>query len=326
MPELPEVESVRRSVEPLIVGRSVERATLHRRDVLVAPGDPAGGFARQRLAPSSGKSIRPKRITPADLLVGAIVRRVERRGKQLAIIAGPADRSAADSGLIAMGVQLGMSGHLQFLPRGVPAPSAHLHAEWIFENGRLLFHDPRRFGGLRVFRSLDALNEHWQALGPDALTIRPDDLIAALAHTRRAIKAALLDQSVIAGVGNIYADEALHISGIHPARRADLLDPETLVNLADAIRNVLSDSIDAGGSTLRDYADANGRPGSYQAAHAVYGRAGEACRTCGTALVSDLLAQRTTVWCPQCQPKAGSRNRRVMHISDPARSWAAPTR
>jgi len=138
---------------------------------------------------------------------------------------------------------------------------------------------------------------------------------SALAQTKRSIKSALLDQAVLAGVGNIYADEALHMAGIHPARRADGLRADEIANLAQSIAGVLAAAIAAGGSTLRDYADANGRPGSYQTAHAVYGRAGQPCLTCGTLLASRLLAQRTTVWCPHCQPaRTAVRFRSYAHL------------
>lgn len=302
MPELPEVESVRRSVEPLIAGRAVLAARLFRRDILVAPGDPAGGFSRQRAARADASTkaaavpLRPKRLRPTDLLAGATILRVDRRGKHLALITRPPDQ-------IALGVHLGMTGHLEFIESGRDLPRSHVHASWTFKHGILVFRDPRRFGGLRVFRSLDDLNEHWAALGPDALTITDADLHERLRASDRAIKAALLDQGVLAGVGNIYADEALFAARIHPARLASALKSVEVARLSAAIRSVLADALLAGGSTLRDYTDAHGRPGSYQDAHAVYGRSGEPCTVCGTRLTSAVLAQRTTVWCPQCQPR-----------------------
>lgn len=294
MPELPEVETVRRGVESRLLGRLIKSARLHRRDVLVAPGDPAGGFSRQRGAH------RPVRVGNADLLIGATVFAVQRRGKQLAICARLPDGSER-----ALGVQLGMTGHLGF--EGFDA--AHVHAEWIVAPGpkaratqsRLVFSDARRFGGLRVFRSLNDLHQHWRALGPDALSISGQELRDGLRGSRRAIKAALLNQAVLAGVGNIYADEALFEARIAPRALAKRLDADSCDRLAAAIRRILADACNRGGSTLRDFAAADGTPGSYQNHHQVYGRGGLPCPACGTPLRSTLIAQRTTTWCSHCQ-------------------------
>jgi len=247
-----------------------------------------GGFSRQR------SRHRPVRLRPGDLLQGASVSDIVRRGKQLAII--------ADDGH-ALGVQLGMTGHLGLIGPGGRAPEQHVHAVWRFDDGsRMYFEDARRFGSLRVFRSAADLDAHWSALGRDALTIEGDELAAALRDSDRPIKAALLDQAVLAGVGNIYADEALFMARIHPGRRAHRISVEEYQTLAAAIRSLLSKAVAAGGSTVRDYADADGRPGSFQLAHAVYGRAGLPCPSCSKSLRATLLAQRTTVWCPRCQP------------------------
>jgi formamidopyrimidine-DNA glycosylase len=311
MPELPEVEHTRRTLEPHLVGRTVVAARLLRRDIAVAPGDPPGGFSRSR----TRRHDAPRRLTRADLLAGERIARLDRRGKQLAIV--------ADSGR-ALLVHLGMTGHLAWRPPGDRAPAPpHVHATWTLADargrdaGRLIFRDPRRFGGLWILRSPEDLAARWAALGPDALTITPHDLAARLAATRRPIKAALLDQSTIAGVGNIYADESLFLARIHPATPADRLTADQVAALAAAIRQVLHESLDAGGSTLRDYLDATGRAGAYQDAHRVYGRAGLPCPACGTTLLALRLGQRTTVACPSCQPeprlpRAGGRGRRVI--------------
>lgn len=270
-------------------GRFVRSAELLRRDILIAPGDPPGGVSRQR----SGRRHIFSPIAEEDLLVGEVVDDILRRGKQLAIIA----RSGR-----CLVVQLGMSGTMNLIAaRGTL--DRHTHAIWSLDSGVCFcFRDPRRFGALRVFRSCDALEAHWAALGPDALTISGRALHDALTGSNRPIKAALLDQQVLAGVGNIYADESLHIARINPrfrGRRLSLLQADAL---AEAIRTVLSQAIAAGGSTLRDYTDADGRAGSYQSRHAVYGRAGLPCPTCSLVLSTALLAQRTTVWCSGCQP------------------------
>lgn len=293
MPELPEVESVRCSLEPEILHKRIKKAELFRRDVLVAPGDPRGGFSRQR----SGRPT-PAATRAHDLLEGCTITEIRRRGKQLAMIGVDA---AGESH--ALGVQLGMSGAVEFTKtRNEPAgPPAHTHAQWTFAHGVMRFIDPRRFGGLRVFRTLADLQKHFDELGPDALHITADALGAALATAKRPIKAALLDQTLIAGVGNIYADEALFISRIHPATIATRLTPEHVDTLAKAIRDVLRDAIGAGGSTIRDYRSASGVKGGFQSRHLVYGRAGEPCARCGTKLRGGRLAQRATVWCPVCQ-------------------------
>lgn len=295
MPELPEVESIRRSLAPRIVGRCITAAVLHRRDVLVVPGDPYGGFSRQR---GPATRARPRRVSPADLLAGATVTALERRGKQLVILGSRDDRT-----VLGLGVQLGMSGQLFHRAVGQTLPqSTHVHAVWTLDNGsRLIFRDPRRFGGLRSFPTQAAIDEHWARLGPDALEVTADQLAAALADSRRAIKAALLDQRVVAGVGNIYADEALFAAAIRPARRADRLRPADLDRLAAAIRGVLAAAVSAGGSTLRDYVDADGNPGTFQLAHAVYGRTGQPCPACGRPLAGGRVAQRATAWCRSCQ-------------------------
>lgn len=290
MPELPEVESIRRSLEPRLLGRAVRSATLHRRDVLVLPGDPFGGFARQR---GAARHTRPRRARGVDLLADADITALHRHGKQLALM--------ASTGHVLV-VQLGMSGQLFHRAAGERVPdTTHIHATWRFDDGRLIFRDPRRFGGLRALPTTHDLQQLWSTLGPDALTINPDALSASLADAARPLKAALLDQSLIAGVGNIYADEALHLARLSPTRSAAQLSASDTTRLATAIRQVIAHAIEAGGSTLRDYVDANGDPGTYQLSHAVYGRGGQPCTRCGKTLRSTILAQRTTVWCPHCQ-------------------------
>ncbi|MBX3365046.1 MAG: bifunctional DNA-formamidopyrimidine glycosylase/DNA-(apurinic or apyrimidinic site) lyase [Phycisphaeraceae bacterium] len=287
MPELPEVETLRRSLETHLVGRVVVDAELRRRDILTLPGDPPGGWTRGRTR------AREDPVDRAHLLVGARVWGVARRGKQLAI--------RGDSG-VCLCVHLGMTGTLRI---GDFSPDdRHVHACWRLDNTSVMyFRDPRRFGGLWTYPSPEALAERWHALGPDALAVGCDDLYARLKGSARAIKAALLDQGVIAGVGNIYADESLHAAGIHPRRMAGKLTHAECGRLADAIRSVLGHAITRGGSTFRDYVDAQGNPGTAQAYHMVYGRAGQACFGCRRPLQHAVIGQRQTVWCPACQPE-----------------------
>lgn len=273
MPELPEVESLRRSLEPGLLGRVVERVELRRRDIVDGPA------------------------TPAALLQGERIDNLRRHGKQMAIV------TSSGKHLV---VQLGMTGQVLLVHDEGELPPDHVHAVWRLRKdgshpGLLAFRDPRRFGGLTTLESREALQRRWSSLGPDALGITGGELLAGLRASKRAIKAALLDQAVLAGVGNIYADESLFLAQIAPRKLASRLNPKQVDRLAEAIRGVLEQAVRKGGSTLRDYVDASGRAGSFALEHQVYGRAGRPCVRCQTPLRSATLAQRTTVWCPLCQ-------------------------
>ena len=283
MPELPEVETVRHGLAEIMVGRRIERARLLRADFCVTEH---GG------AP-----------TPEEILEGATIRDVIRHGKQLAIV--------AESGRV-LRAHLGMSGQVRAASEDDLRRLTHVHASWSLKNRRgaaghpalVIFRDPRRFGGLWTHESMEAVRSGpWAALGPDALAISASRLAAGLAGSRRPVKAALLDQAVLAGVGNIYADEALFRARIAPARHAATLTRAEVARLAAAIRAVLRAAVAARGSTLRDYVDARGKPGRRQLRHLVYGRGGKPCHDCATPLASGVVAQRTTVWCRACQPR-----------------------
>lgn len=287
MPELPEVEILRKGLEPLLCGQTVARATLHRRDVAVGPDDPPGGFSRQRTP------IAPIRLNATQLLLGAKIHGISRKGKVLAIV-------AVDGRTL--GIHLGMSGQLLWDSGRAVIPTNHVHASWRFTDGsKLHFRDPRRFGGLWLADSPESL-PIWKSLGPDALELHPMQLSELLAPVRRPIKAALIDQSLLAGVGNIYADEALHRAGVHPRTPACDIPQAGVVELGRSIVAILREAIEAGGSTVRDYRNAMGQSGDFQRAHQVYGRGGQPCTTCGTRLEQDTIGQRTSVWCPTCQP------------------------
>lgn len=290
MPELPEVETVRRALDARITGRTVIGCTLRRRDVLAVPGDPPGGFSRSPARTS------PRRARRTHLLLGGRLTPPMRHGKQLALGSEDGRRLV---------VHLGMTGQLLHASRGRRLPvTDHQHATIRLDDGsRLVFRDPRRFGGLWALGSAEALVERWGALGPDALTLTEHQLADRLAGAHRPIKAVLLDQSKIAGIGNIYADESLFEAGIHPDRRAASLTGGDIAALAAAIRGTLKAAVAAGGSTIRDYTDPMSAAGEYQRAHRVYGRAGLPCRRCGAELRRTLVAQRTTVYCVACQPE-----------------------
>ena len=275
MPELPEVETVRRTLAAVLVGRTVGRVRVTRADVV------RGSAA------------------PAALMAGRSVTAIHRHGKQLAIVAG----ESADDGP-AIGVHLGMSGSMRYHGRETNGNGvAHVHVAWLLDDGgRVEFRDPRRFGGLWTYPTFTELRERrWAALGPDALSVAPRRLHAALARTSRAIKAALLDQQVVAGLGNIYVDELLHAAGVHPLTPANNLALPQIQSLVRRMRTLLNRAIDAGGSTLRDYVDGAGQPGGFQLRHRVYGRGGQSCRRCRGPLDQAVIAGRTTTFCPACQ-------------------------
>ncbi|MEX0876110.1 MAG: bifunctional DNA-formamidopyrimidine glycosylase/DNA-(apurinic or apyrimidinic site) lyase [Phycisphaerales bacterium] len=283
MPELPEVETVRRGLLP-IVGRTITDCDVRRRDVV---RDRASGNPNPRRGP----------IDPRSLLVGSRITEIARKGKQLALIGTDRDGRAR-----CVVVQLGMSGRVLLTDEPRIVPATHVHVVWKLDTGgRVAFRDARRFGGVVLHGPRESLQRAWSELGPDGLEIRAAELGAGLSGTTRSVKAALLDQKLIAGVGNIYADEALFEAGIHPRTRGCDLDHHQVRGLAGAIRAVLARAVDARGSTLRDYRDASDRSGSAQLLHRVYGRAGKACIVCGGAIESASLAQRTTCWCPVCQ-------------------------
>lgn len=280
-------------------------AMLLRRDVLTTPTDPPGGFSR------AGRGVRPSRLSrersSAWLLEHSTIVEIARVGKQLTLIGADAKAPHTRRFLC---VHLGMTGRLEFVPADAQRDDdavQHVHARWMFEHGTLRFVDARRFGGLKAFDDQLAWQASQQALGPDALLITGEGLFEAVRGSRRAIKAALLDQGVLAGVGNIYADEALYLAGLRPSTMCTNISLQDAARLSACIVQVLHASISSGGSTRRDFVDGDGKKGSYQDRHAVYGRGGQTCVRCGTKLRQATIAQRTTVWCPNCQPASSSR-------------------
>lgn len=246
-------------------------------------------------------------MNPADLLHGARVKRLHRHGKQLAL--------EVDDGRVLV-VQLGMSGQLLIETKTRRVAKTHRHLAWEIARAgealsRLVWRDPRRFGGVHAAPSLVALRSSaWGPLGVDALRVTPAQLARVMCGTR-AVKAILLDQRAIAGVGNIYADEALFLARISPLRSAERIDTADIARLAHALRITLRKAIVRGGSTLRDHRSATGAAGKAQRAHAVYGRAGKACVMCEGVLRSQRVAGRTTVWCPTCQRADGRSGHRT---------------
>lgn len=283
MPELPEVETVRRGLCP-IIDHPIVKCDVRRRDVV-----------RDRCFDTSNP--RRGRILPASLGIGSRIVGLERRGKQLAMIL---EHTKGSERVIV--IQLGMSGQVSLIDTARIPDAKHVHVVWTLDDGRrVCFRDARRFGGVTLLPDRAALERFWSALGPDALEITGEQLVAGLGTSTRAIKAALLDQWVLAGVGNIYADEALFRSGIDPRNPCDALSGPRIRALSLSIREVLRAAVDARGSTLRDYRDPSNQPGEAQLLHAVYNRAGQPCRVCGSAIEKTIIAQRSTCWCPRCQ-------------------------
>jgi formamidopyrimidine-DNA glycosylase len=278
MPELPEVEIVRRGVNDQVTGMRVTGVSVRRRDVIFGVDSPSA------------------RVLEHALLRSDVIDRTERTGKYLAII-GRTGRAVI--------VHLGMTGSLRVLAQPPAGDERHVHVVWKLsrrgETKFLLFRDPRRFGFIEACASMEKLERSLEHLGPDALNISASQLRAALHGRRSPVKAALLNQRLLAGVGNIYADEALHIARIYPARPCEHLGSDDFARLAAAIRKVLRMSLERGGSSIRDYRSSTGHRGGFQRRHQVYGRGGKPCLGCNTVLRVTRVAQRTTVFCPQCQ-------------------------
>lgn len=277
MPELPEVETVRRGLERHLVGRRIERVDV--------------GRERSVRRTSRGAVIAG--------LTNTVVEAADRRGKYLLL--------PLDSGDTAM-IHLRMSGQVLLAPAGTPRPP-HTHVVLHLDDGHeAWFVDPRTFGEVVVFDPdhVEAELPELARLGVDPIA-QPFDvgvLRRAFGTTSRALKPLLLDQHVVAGIGNIYADEILHRSRLRPDRPASSLDRRRLVTLQRSIVEVLTEAIDAGGSTLGDaqYVDLMGEVGSYQDDHRVYGRGGERCLTCGRGWIRrSVTGGRGTHWCPICQ-------------------------
>jgi len=193
-------------------------------------------------------------------------------------------------------VHLGMTGRL--LLGG--EPGKHTHAILSLDRGVLLYDDSRQFGCIQFCAEIP---ERVSRLGPDALEIGWEEFSAALRRRKTRMKALLLNQSFVRGLGNIYADESLFRAGIHPLAIAARLRPERARRLYDAMRAVLSEAIAAGGSSISDYVDAQGRKGFFQVEHRVYQRTGEPCVACGSPIRRLLVAQRSSHFCPKCQKR-----------------------
>jgi formamidopyrimidine-DNA glycosylase len=201
---------------------------------------------------------------------------------------------------------LGMTGQMTIVTPSAPIePHTHFIAD-LASGKQLRFRDPRRFGGI-FWLGREPSDE--SRMGPEPLSMTAKELAAKLARTKRAIKNALMDQRVVAGLGNIYVDESLFAAGIHPLKRADRLKGEEIARLSRAIKVTLKRAIRHRGSSLRDYVDADGAKGGFQNLHKVYAREAEPCATCGTPIKRIVLGGRSTHWCPNCQRRRTARRR-----------------
>jgi formamidopyrimidine-DNA glycosylase len=272
VPELPEVETVVRDLRGPLVGRRLRAVQVSRKRL------------RRRWSAAW-----------AGLLVGRTIGAVERRGKWILI----------DLGGPWLLVHLGMTGQLRVTGADEPR-LPHTHVVFALDDGRteLRFRDARRFGSVSYFASRDELDAFLDAahLGPEPFDLDPASWRRRLAGTARCLKAVLLDQTVVAGVGNIYADEVLFRARLHPARPAGDLTPRQADALRRAIPAVLHRAIACRGSTIRDYVGGCGLRGGYQEEFRVYQRTGQPCPRCGTPIERVVLAGRSTHFCPACQP------------------------
>ncbi len=279
MPELPEVETIARTLEPLIKGSTITKSNL---------------FLPRTLDKGS---------LDINLLHGRRIIGVSRRAKLALILLDPHKDDEKQAHMLA--VHLKMTGRLFVYAHDTPI-AKHTRFSLDLEHNnkakQLFFDDSRTFGYVRLVSpaSLEYW-PFWQKLGLEPLTHKPSELAKRLEGKRAGIKGLLLNQEYIVGIGNIYADEALFAAKILPTRKADTIPYTQLVELCAAIQKILLLSIEQCGSSIRDYRTAHGDAGSFQNTFAVYGRAGQVCKTCGQTLISSRVAGRSTVFCSYCQ-------------------------
>lgn len=270
MPELPEVETTRRGIAPYIENQTIAQIVIRNHQLRWPVPDHLNTTLAQR-----------------------IIHSVSRRGKYLLL--------ATDVGTLI--AHLGMSGSLRILQQE-QAPQKHDHLDFIFTNGICLrYHDPRRFGAMVWTTEPPFQHRLLIKLGPEPLS--PDfngDYLHQRAQNRSVlVKSFIMDSHIVVGVGNIYANEALFLAGIHPERPAGSITLERYIKLAEAIKTVLEQAITQGGTTLRNFVNEAGNPGYFKQRLNVYGRGKLLCRHCHSALTEIRISNRTTVFCPCCQ-------------------------
>jgi formamidopyrimidine-DNA glycosylase len=283
MPELPEVETVARGLQRQIAGRRILSITLGKTDFIDNP-----------------QEIEKE-------LPGRAIESVVRYGKFLLLrltSKEDAEETERESALL---VHLGMTGMLRPQPAGEPH-AKHTHVVALLDDGReLRYTDPRRFGRM-AYLAGESLREELQRFGADPLEAELEEFTATIRGKRARIKALLLDQRVLRGVGNIYADESLWKAKIHPKRLGAQLRKEQVKELYRALQGILERAIVMRGSSIADFLDAEGQPGEYQRHHRAYGREGKPCFRCKTGIKRVIVAGRSSYFCPQCQkaPRGGN--------------------
>lgn len=272
MPELPEVESIKRTLETKILRKTITGVKVFWPSAAVSlPGEDFAGLVENRVVEGLG-----------------------RRGKYLLIDL---------SGGLTLIIHFRMTGRLVYYPENHPADK-HTHVVFFLDKGEMHYSDIRKFGRIQIVPTNDVAGLPSLAkLGPEPLAeeFTFDKLRNLLEGKKTQIKTALLDQRVIAGLGNIYVDEALFRAGILPDRQTSSLKVSEVIFLFNSIVEILQEGIEARGTSFRDYRDADGKKGLFQENLMVYGRGGRECKICGQVLIRQKIAGRTTVFCPQCQ-------------------------
>jgi formamidopyrimidine-DNA glycosylase len=293
MPELPEVETVARGLQMTVAGRRIISVTLGKTDFI---DDPAALEAN---------------------LPGQAIERVERFGKFMLVRLRREISQSSEENPVSgdsLLVHLGMTGHLSPHPASDPFPK-HTHARFLLDDGReLRYTDARRFGRMAYF-ACEQLPAELGRFGADPLEISEGDFVALLKSHKARIKALLLDQSALRGVGNIYADESLWRSRIHPKRIAAKLSEKEACKLHKSLQQILREAIALRGSSISDFLDAEGEPGEYQRRHRAYGREAKPCYLCKAPIRRAIVAGRSSYFCPVCQPaprqvKRGAKRRK----------------
>ena len=297
MPELPEVETVARGLRQAILGRRILSVTLGKTDFIDDPG------ALEQHLP------------------GRRIEAVERYGKFMLLRLSPETSTNGDDGAkqASLLVHLGMTGQMAPSPAEKP-PEKHTHVCMLLDDGReLRYTDARRFGRI-AYLTEAPLAQELTRFGADPLEISKEEFVKRVRERRARIKALLLDQGVLRGVGNIYADESLWRAKIHPAQLGAKLSRKQAETLRSALQEILRKAILMRGSSISDFLDAEGEPGEYQRRHRAYGREGKACHHCKTTIRRGIVAGRSSYFCPKCQPSP----RGFAALPLPRRAVAAP--
>jgi formamidopyrimidine-DNA glycosylase len=277
MPELPEVETVKLGLRPHLLGQTIRQV----------------------------RCVQPqlRYLVPDDLsaqLQGLTVKAIERRAKYLLVsLSNKTGQTPRD---LVLAFHLGMTGHLRVLPTQTPL-SKHDHVQFELENGQeLRYYDVRRFGFILLFAA-NLPPDFLQKLGVEPLdaAFNAEFWQKTLQNKKTPIKVALMNAALVVGVGNIYANESLFYAKISPLRAAGSLSPAEVARLVLEVKAILHRAIQAGGSTLKDFVNADGNRGYFQQSYAVYGRKGQTCKVCGQGIVAVVQAQRRTFYCPVCQ-------------------------